>query len=71
VSTGKAPIPIISLVMIAAVYGLQVRHVQHRVTSSVHIFFTGGHFHPEARVHVGGLDGDLHLGVCVSFHADI
>lgn len=50
--------------MIAAVYGLQVRHMLH-VKSLLLILFSGDHLHLKARVHVGGVDGDLHLSVCL------
>ena len=66
VSTGTAAVPVISLAMIGAVYGLQVSYSRRTLILSTHTvtpLTLGHHFHHQARVHAGRLDDSVHLGV--------
>lgn len=62
VALGKAAIPIISLAMIAAVYGLQVCILRTEIVAHSLIclnLITGTYLHIEERVHAGRMDGHL------------
>lgn len=62
VALGKAAIPIISLAMIAAVYGLQVCILLKEIVAHPLIclnLVTGTYLYIEERVHAGRMDGHL------------
>lgn len=72
VALGKAAIPIISLALIAAVYGLQVCIVLNIALPSLICLnpVIGAYFHTEERVHAGGMDGHLPPCVCYLLFAE-
>jgi chitin synthase len=70
VSTGKAAIPVVSLIMIGAVYGLQVSKPLRlcswlKLRVGPMLTLPGNHLHPQTRVHAHRLDVCVHLGVSV------
>lgn len=63
VSIGKAAIPVISLVMIAAVYGLQVSGSPCLASGQGLTLAPGHHLHTPKRVHVDWMDVRVHTRV--------
>lgn len=63
VSIGKAAIPVISLVMIAAVYGLQVSGSPCLASGQGLTLAPGHHLHTPKRVHVDWMDVRVHSRV--------
>lgn len=63
VSIGKAAIPVISLVMIAAVYGLQVSGSPCLASNLRLTLASGHHLHPPKGVHVDWMDVRVHTRV--------
>ena len=62
-ATGMGPLPIISLVMLAVTYGLQVSTTEFRVYKCLTFVHVGYYFPTEAGVHVDWMDD--YLRACV------
>lgn len=62
-ATGNGPLPIISLIMLAITYGLQVSAVGLRIWNYLTFVRSGYYFPTETRVHAHRMDD--HLFGCV------